>query len=50
MWYEWRDRRNVYKILMGRPEGRRTPERPRCRWGSYLNRSSRSGMERHGLD
>jgi hypothetical protein len=24
--------RNVYKILMGTPEGKRPLERPRCRW------------------
>jgi hypothetical protein len=26
------EERNVYKILMGMPEGKRPPERPRCRW------------------
>jgi hypothetical protein len=24
--------RNTYKILVGKPEGRRSFERPRCRW------------------
>jgi hypothetical protein len=24
--------RNVYKVLMGKPKGKRPLERPRCRW------------------
>jgi hypothetical protein len=24
--------RNVYRVLMGKPEGKRPLERPRCRW------------------
>jgi hypothetical protein len=24
--------RNVYRVLAGKPEGKRPPERPRCRW------------------
>jgi hypothetical protein len=30
MWHAWK--RNVYKVLMGKPEGKRLLERPRCRW------------------
>jgi hypothetical protein len=26
------ERRNVYRVLVGKPEGKRLPERPRCRW------------------
>jgi hypothetical protein len=26
------ERRNVYRVLVGKPEGRRLLERPRCRW------------------
>jgi hypothetical protein len=26
------EERNVYKILMGKPEGKRPLGRPRCRW------------------
>jgi hypothetical protein len=26
------ERRNAYRILVGKPEGRRPLERPRCRW------------------
>jgi hypothetical protein len=25
--------RNVHRVLMGKPEGKRPFERPRCRWG-----------------
>jgi hypothetical protein len=30
MWYVWE--RNAYKVLMGKPEGKRPLERPRHRW------------------
>jgi hypothetical protein len=26
------DKRNAYRILVGKPEGRMPPGRPRCRW------------------
>jgi hypothetical protein len=26
------ERREVYRVLVGRPEGKRPLERPRCRW------------------
>jgi hypothetical protein len=26
------EERNAYRILVGRPEGKRPLERPRCRW------------------
>jgi hypothetical protein len=25
-------KRNAYRLLVGKPEGKRPPERPRCRW------------------
>ncbi len=25
-------RRGIYRVLVGKPEGKRPPERPRCRW------------------
>jgi hypothetical protein len=28
--------RNVYRVLMGKPEGKRPLERPRCRWEDGL--------------
>jgi hypothetical protein len=26
------EKRNAYRLLVGEPEGKRTPGRPRCRW------------------
>jgi hypothetical protein len=26
------EKRNVYRLLVGKPEGKRLLERPRCRW------------------
>jgi hypothetical protein len=26
------EERKVYKVLVGKPEGKRPPGRPRCRW------------------
>jgi len=26
------DRRGMYRVLVGKPEGKRTPRRPRLRW------------------
>jgi hypothetical protein len=26
------EKRNMYRLLVGKPEGKRPPERPRCRW------------------
>jgi hypothetical protein len=30
MWHAWE--RNVYRVLMGKPEGKRPLGKPRCRW------------------
>jgi hypothetical protein len=32
MWHEWGEKRNVYRLLVGKPEGKRLLGRPRCRW------------------
>jgi hypothetical protein len=32
MWHAWGEVRGAYKILVGRPEGRRPLGRPRRRW------------------
>jgi hypothetical protein len=29
---QMREKRNVYRLLMGKPEGKRPLGRPRCRW------------------
>jgi hypothetical protein len=31
MWHAW-ERREAYKVLVGKPEGKRPPGRPRRRW------------------
>jgi hypothetical protein len=32
MWYAWGERRDVYRVLVGRLEGKIPLGRPRCRW------------------
>jgi hypothetical protein len=32
MWHAWERRVQVYKVLVGKPEGKRPLERPRRRW------------------
>jgi hypothetical protein len=32
MWHEWGEKRNVYRLLAEKPEGKRPLGRPRCRW------------------
>jgi len=43
-----RERRGIYRVLVGKPEGKRPLGRPRHRWGD--NGSSGSGMWGYGLD
>jgi hypothetical protein len=31
-----REKIHAYRILMGKPEGKRPLERPRCKWGTIL--------------
>jgi hypothetical protein len=33
--------RNAYRILVGKPEGKRTLGRPRCRWVNYIKMNLR---------
>jgi len=42
--------RGMYRVLLGKPEGKRTMGRPRHRWEDNIDRSSGSGMWGHGLD
>jgi hypothetical protein len=37
MWYECGRRRNVYRILVGKPDGKRPLGRPRRRWVNNIN-------------
>jgi hypothetical protein len=32
MWHEWGEKRNVYRLLIGKPEGKIPLGRPRRRW------------------
>jgi hypothetical protein len=32
MWHEWGENRNVFRLLIGKPKGKRPLGRPRCRW------------------
>jgi hypothetical protein len=36
MWHVWGREKSVYKVLMGKPEGKRTLARPRRRWQEGL--------------
>jgi hypothetical protein len=43
--------RGAYRDLVGKPEGRRPLERPRCRWEDNIKMDLREvGWGRHGLD
>jgi hypothetical protein len=35
MWYPW-EGRDMYKVLVGKPEGKRALGRPRCRWKDVI--------------
>jgi len=38
MWRVWGERRGVYRILVGKPEGKRPLWEPRCRWEININK------------
>jgi len=45
------ERRGVYKVLVGKPEGKRPLERPRCRWEGNIKMDVQEvGREGYGLD
>jgi hypothetical protein len=48
------EKRNVYRILVGKPEGTIPLGRPRCRWEDNIEMDLRetgwNGMEWYGLD
>jgi hypothetical protein len=45
------DRRNVYRVLAGKPEGKRLLRKLRHNWKDNIKKSSRNGMgARTGLD
>jgi hypothetical protein len=40
--------RNVYRVLVGKPEGKRPLGRPRCRWEDIITDLQKEGCE--GMD
>jgi hypothetical protein len=42
-------KRNAYRILVGKPEGKRSLGRPRCRWLDNIKKDLRDRMRRYGL-
>jgi hypothetical protein len=45
------EKRNAYKILVGKPEGKRPLGRPRWRWVDNIkNEACKNRMGRYGLD
>jgi len=44
------EERVVYRVLLGKPEGRRPLGRPRRRWGIILGWISKDGMWVYGLN
>ena len=45
-----RVRRGAYRVLVGKPEGRRALGRPRSRWENDIKMDLREEGLRHGLD
>jgi hypothetical protein len=43
------EERNAHRILMGKPEGKRPPEKPRYRWVNNINIDLRE-IEWNGMD
>jgi hypothetical protein len=37
------DRRHVYRVLVGRPEGKRPLGTPRCRWEDHIKMELQAG-------
>jgi len=45
------ERRGVYKVLVGKPEGKKPLVRPRCRWEDNIKMDlQEGGVWRYGLD
>jgi hypothetical protein len=45
------EKRNAYRILVGKPEGKRQLGRPRCRWEDNIRMDiERDMMEWYGMD
>jgi hypothetical protein len=42
------EKRNVSRLLVGKPEGKRPLGRPRCRWGPFRDRIECFGLDWFG--
>jgi hypothetical protein len=40
-----REKRNAYRLLVGKPEGKRPLGRPRCRWVEILREIEWDGLD-----
>jgi hypothetical protein len=43
------ERRDAYRVLVGKPEGKRPLERPKCRWEDNIKMDLRKVEWRHRL-
>jgi hypothetical protein len=43
-----REKQNAYRVLVGKPEGKRQVGRPRCRWEDNIKMDFRE-VESHGM-
>jgi 3-oxoacyl-ACP reductase-like protein len=41
MWYAWGREKGVYRVLVGKPEGKSPVGRPRCRWEDNIKMNLR---------
>ena len=49
MWHVWGERGGAYRVLVGKPEGKRPRGRHRYRWDNIKTDLQKVGCE-HGLD
>jgi hypothetical protein len=51
MWHEWGEKRNAYRLLIGKPERKRPLRTPRCRWMDNIKMDLlERGIWWYGLD
>jgi hypothetical protein len=49
MQHVWGEKRGVYRVLVGKPKGKKPLERPRCRWEDNI-KMDRQEVGREGMD
>jgi len=50
MWHVWGERRGVYRVLVGKPKGKRPLVRPRIRWDDNIKMDFHEAGWGYGLD